>query len=207
MAFENFIANVDKVRISDVQHQEILEYHFEKVFKNSENWLDSLQNSLGSSIKSVIKGQNSLVILAGTSYSTNIDVLRTREGRPGFLDLVVKHIFEELSEDARRTDQILKGKSNIGKTLSNVDRNISPSTPNLAFSLIKMSAEPTEAMTDILRAASAAWSKDSLSPDPSLMLRDQGRGQGMAIAGACEVCLSNSKDMVGAFAVLASKRF
>jgi hypothetical protein len=143
------------------------------VLNGPKEFLDSYKANISPLVQQVERGENAMLIFNGVPFMDPVEYLTTRNGRNGFISMAA--------------DQLLK------TAVSGRHKSAS-----VTFSWYKVECSSSEAITDLLRAASTP--NTAKGPDPNLVLREVGRGKGMFVSGLWEVELAAGSDIASVVA-------
>lgn len=167
------------INCAEIHSKKIIEYPFTKVNKGRKDFdMNIYNNSLQSIVKEAIQG-NSVMTVFGGPQSMNINnyMLST--------------------QDASMTGLICQAATQL---LSSVNTSDNQKVGTVTFSWFTLDTNNGEAITDILRTASAApigtvANANHTSNNPDLILRELGKGRGMSVPGLWEVEITNGFDV------------
>jgi hypothetical protein len=174
-----FSINGNIINCAEIHSKKIKEYPFTKVNKGRKDFDTNIyRNSLQPIVKEAIQGNSVMAVFGGPQAMDINDYMLS-------------------AQDASMTGLISQAATQL---LSAVNTSDNQKFGTVTFSWFTLDTSNGEAITDILRTASAApigtvANANHTSNNPDLILRELGKGRGMSVPGLWEVEITNGTDV------------
>ena len=165
---EVFGLTEDTITFPDTKLESTSTYKFNDVFNGFRDLHNAFEKSYSPIIRNVLNGENAMLIFGGTPVSESLDFFTSMNGRVGLIN---------------HAAQILLKTNTVSSATSN---------NTITLSWYRIDNKGSESITDLLRMSSSLHSE---KPESNLVLRELGKGKGMAVPGLWEVEITKPQDV------------
>jgi hypothetical protein len=175
---------------TDGQQAQTLECHFDKIYSDSHDFQRSaFANGISPLVKQAVEGQSTMGIFCASSWSLLGEGSHQSPVSGQYL-FPKSTILALLSQAASQLLYII----NDGRSVDSTGDEAPIMRSTVTFSWYNIDCVgPSETITDVLKSASATANLNATngSNNPSLVLRELGKGRGMTVPGLWEIEISH----------------